>query len=99
MDQWFETAAFAVPTPARLGTCGRNTLYGPGLVNFDLSLARNFDYFGEGRSLEFRWETFNMFNTPYFGLPDRNRSSGSFMRIGNLSGDPRVMQFAFKFYF
>jgi outer membrane receptor protein involved in Fe transport len=99
VDRWFDTAAYAVPTPARLGTCGRNTLTGPGLVNFDFALARAFEYFGENRRLEFRWEMFNMFNTPQFGLPGNNRSSGDVGRISSLAGDPRVMQFALKFYF
>ncbi len=99
VDRWFDTSAYAVPTPARLGSCGRNTLDGPGLVNFDFSLARAFEYFGEGRRLEFRWELFNLFNTPQFGLPSNNLSSGDVGRISSLAGDPRVMQFALKFVF
>ena len=86
-----------MPTPARLGTCGRNTLRGPNLTNFDASLARTFNYFGEDRALEFRWEVFNVFNTPQFGLPDRNLSGTAAGRISSLAGDPRVMQFALKF--
>ncbi len=99
VDHWFDPNAYAVPTPARLGNCGRNTLDGPGLVNFDFSLARSFNYFGEGRSLEFRWEIFNIFNHAQFGLPERNRASSAVGRISTLAGDPRVMQFALKFYF
>jgi len=99
IDRWFDPTAYAVPSPARLGTCGRNTLYGPGSVNFDFGLARSFDYFGENRRLEFRWEMFNIFNTPQFGLPERNRSSSGVGRISSLSGDARVMQFALKFYY
>ena len=49
------------------------------------------EYFGEGRRLEFRWEMFNMFNTPQFDLPERNRSSSAVGRISTLAGDPRVM--------
>jgi len=99
-DRWFDQSAYALPTPPRvLGTCGRNTLDGPGAVNFDLSLNRNFPYFGEGHNLEFRWEIFNLFNTPQFGLPDNNRNSGAFGTIQRLGGDPRVMQFALKFYY
>jgi outer membrane receptor protein involved in Fe transport len=99
IDRWFDTTAYAVPTPARLGTCGRNTLRGPNLTNFDASLARTFDYFGEDRALELRWEVFNVFNTPQFGLPDRNLSGTAAGRISSLAGDPRVMQFALKFNF
>lgn len=99
VDRWFDASSYSVPTPARLGNCGRNTLDGPGLVNFDFALARSFEYFGENRRLEFRWEMFNMFNTPQFGLPERNRSSSAVGRISTLAGDPRVMQFALKFYY
>ncbi|MCA1604375.1 MAG: TonB-dependent receptor, partial [Acidobacteria bacterium] len=100
IDRWFDTTAYAQPTPQnRLGTCGRNTLRGPGIVNFDFALARTFNYFGEGRGLELRWEMFNMFNTPQFGLPERNISSNSRGVITSLAGDPRVMQFALKFKF
>ena len=99
IDRWFDPTAYAQPTPARLGTCGRNTLRGPNLTNFDASLVRTFDYFGEDRELEFRWEVFNVLNTPQFGLPDRNVSGTAAGRISALAGDPRVMQFALKFNF
>jgi hypothetical protein len=108
IDRWFDSTAFATPTAlnpttgtvqARLGNCGRNTLRGPGITNFDFSLARSFAYFGEGRDLEVRLEVFNMFNTPQFGLPERNINSGSVGRITSLAGDPRVMQLAMKFNF
>lgn len=99
VDRWFDANGYSVPTPARLGNCGRNTLDGPGLVNFDFALARSFEYFGENRRLEFRWEMFNMFNSAQFGLPERNRSSSAVGRISTLAGDPRVMQFALKFYY
>jgi outer membrane receptor protein involved in Fe transport len=99
-DRWFDQAAFAPPPEPRvLGNCGRNILDGPGAVNFDFALARTFPYFGEGRSLEFRWEVFNAFNTPQFGLPDNNRASGAFGTISRLAGDARLMQFALKFYY
>jgi carboxypeptidase family protein/TonB-dependent receptor-like protein len=108
IDRWFDPTAFATPSALsptagtvqpRLGNCGRNTLRGPGITNFDISLARSFAYFGEGRDLEIRWEVFNMFNTPQFGLPERNINSGAVGRITSLAGDPRVMQLALKFNF
>src|SRR6266496_1510749 len=108
IDRWFDPSAYATPTALnpttgtvqpRLGNCGRNTLRGPGLTNFDMALARTFNYFGEGRSLEIRWEMFNMFNTPQFGLPERNINSSAVGRITALAGDPRLMQFAARFSF
>lgn len=112
IDRWFDAvpgSSYSAPTAAnptknnaveaRLGNCGRNTLRGPDYINFDMGLARTFDYFGEGRRLEFRWEMFNMFNTPQFGLPQNDISNGAAGRISSLAGDPRVMQFALKFVF
>jgi hypothetical protein len=112
IDRWFDAtpgSSYAVPTAAnptknnaveaRLGNCGRNTLRGPDYINFDFGLGRTFDYFGEGRRLELRWEMFNMFNTPQFGLPQNDVSNSAAGRISTLSGDPRVMQFALKFVF
>jgi len=99
VDKWFDTSRFATPS-GRLGTCGRNQdLRGPGMSDVDFALSRIFSYFGEGRSLEFRWETFNLLNTAYFGLPTNNVNSGSFGKITSLAGDPRVMQFALRFAF
>jgi len=108
IDRWFDATAYATPmalnpttntVQPRLGNCGRNTLRGPGLTSFDIALARTFEGFGEGRSLEIRWEMFNMFNTPQFGLPERNINSSAVGRITALAGDPRLMQFAARFSF
>jgi hypothetical protein len=109
IDRWFDPTAYAVPSApnptknntveARLGTCGRNTLRGPGYNDFSFNLAREFNYFGEGRHLEFRWEVFNAFNSPQFGLPTGICLSGTAGVISTLSGDPRVMQFALRFVF
>jgi len=114
IDRWFDTSAYAVPTApnptkldskgnpvieGRLGNCGRNTVRGPDYINFDFALGRSFNYFGEGRRLEIRWEMFNVFNTPQFGFPERNISSSAAARITSLAGDPRLMQFAMKFIF
>ena len=109
IDRWYDVTAYATPTAAnptknnavegRTGSCGRNTLRGPGYTTFDFGVARSFDYFGEGRRLELRWEAFNIFNIASFALPERNINSSAAGRITALSGDPRVMQFALKFVF
>ena len=103
IDRWFDAGAFVAPkTPngqPTFGNAGRGILIGPGLTNFDFALARNFN-FTESKWLEFRWETFNLSNTPQFGLPATNISSpGSVGKITTLAGDPRVMQFALKLVF
>ncbi len=41
-QQWFNTAAFAIPAPYTFGNAGRNILRGPGLATVDFSLKRAF---------------------------------------------------------
>ncbi len=103
IDHWFDIDAFVAPKTtdglATFGNAGRGILIGPTLTNFDFSIARNFN-FTERARMEFRWETFNLANTPQFGLPASNISSrGNAGRITTLAGDPRVMQFALKLVF
>jgi len=50
-------------------------------------------------NLQFRWEVFNIANTPLFGQPSNNFSSSAAGSITSLSGDPRVMQFALRLSF
>jgi hypothetical protein len=77
-DRYWDINAFALP-PATFdstgkqltgqrGNLGRNTLIGPGLVNFDLALAKTFAI-DERRKFEFRGEMFNLPNHPNFAIP------------------------------
>ena len=50
------------------GNLGRNTLIGPSLVNFDLSVMKVFPV-DEARRFEFRAEMFNLPNHPNFNVP------------------------------
>lgn len=67
-ERWFDLSQF---TPSRIGffgTVGRGTVTSPGLATVDLSIFKNFQI-GTGR-LQFRVETFNLFNRTNFGTPD-----------------------------
>lgn len=64
----FNINAFTPPKPGVLGNAGRNILNGPAALNWDFSLFKNFNA-GEGRSVQFRAEMFNVFNTPQFNNP------------------------------
>jgi hypothetical protein len=76
----------------------RNSLRGPHTNVFDFALLREFKL-SERSNLEFRWEVFNLFNTPQFGNPSTDFSSSSAGSITSLAGDPRVMQFALRISF
>ncbi len=78
--QWYDRSDFRVPASGRFGTCGANTLRGPGVVNLDMGLDRKWRL-GEQSELKFRVESFNVANTPHHTIADSNRNinSGGFM--------------------
>ena len=97
-QEWFNTAAFAVPAPFTYGNLGRNVMRADGVGNFDLSFFRDFRI-REGTKLQFRAEMFNAFNTPVYGTPDRNILSGTFGQVTSIANTPRQIQMALKFLF
>lgn len=92
--------AFALPALYTYGNTPRNFLRGPGTVNMDWSLFKNFN-FTERTKLQFRWETFNSFNHPNFTNPNSTVVPGSavFGNITATSTNMRQMQMALKLLF
>ncbi|MGA8088855.1 MAG: carboxypeptidase regulatory-like domain-containing protein [Terracidiphilus sp.] len=90
--------AFAITDVGTVGNVGRNSLRGPHTDVFDAALMREFPI-RESWNVEARWEVFNVANTPLFGQPNGNITSGGVASITSLSGDPRVMQFALRLSF
>jgi hypothetical protein len=64
-------AAFAAPQGLTFGNAGRNFLNNPHRINSDLSLIKTFKI-TEGSILEFRAETFNIFNHTQFRIFNPN---------------------------
>ena len=92
-EQFFDTSSFAKPTgDARFGTTGRNLLRGPGRVNLDLSLFRDFPV-SERFNVQFRAEAFNLSNTPYFNNPSGIVTSGNFGVITSADNTQRTIRF------
>jgi hypothetical protein len=97
LQQWFNTSAFVAPAFGTFGNAGVGTITAPGLVNFDISLARAFR-FTETKALQFRLETFNTFNHPNFLPPNVIVNSPTFGTI-SAANAPRDIQLALKFIF
>jgi len=97
--QWFNTACFANPPAGvnRVGNAGRNTILGPSTTRFDATLAKNIRL-SESRSIQLRWEVFNIFNHTNFTTLSLNVTSSNY---GSVTGvrDPRNMQLGVKFIF
>lgn len=96
--------AFAVPV-GHYGTLGRNALRGPGAVNFDTSLFKDFSL-TERQKVQFRAELFNVFNHPQFSnpnaalnnLPFFGQSTGTVSTIEGFDTH-RQIQFALRYSF
>lgn len=67
---WFNTSAFAPPAKWTYGNAPRNSLYGPGSGNWDISLMKTFFFKGEeGLRLQVRTDWFDAFNHFNLGNP------------------------------
>lgn len=94
--RWFNTAAFR-PAATPYGTAGRGIVYGPGLQNWDFTVAKSF-LLRERIRLQFRTEFFNAFNNVNYDAPQMNVSSGTFGVITSaLPG--RSIQLGLKLYY
>ena len=105
--QWFRTEAFVNPTlmtPGVFGNSGRNILIGPGFQQWDLSLLKNFRIM-ETRNLQFRAESFNLFNHTNFTainttvrFDNNGNATGGFGAVTS-SGPGRVLSLGLKLIF
>ena len=98
LQQWFSPAAFGTPAIYTYGNLGRDTLFGPGRTNWDMSLFKNFVIHEQTR-FEFRAEAFNVFNHPQFGLPNPNIGNAQAGAITSTVGNPRQLQMGLRFQF
>ncbi len=99
--QWYNPSAFAQPATGRFGTCGTDNVWGPGLINLDTGLARNFPI-TERIQLKFRVEMFNTANTPHHANPTNSINSSTFMQALGIANtgrdgiDQRTTQFSMR---
>ena len=80
IQQWFNTAAFVLQPTITYGNAVRNSITGPGIFNFDMSILRNFTL-GGSKSLQFRLEAFNTFNQPVWNDPNTAVTSAQYGNI------------------
>jgi len=97
---YFNTSLFTINQLGTPGSASRRSFYGPGILNFDIALLKSFQL-TESKALQFRMETFNIFNhAQFFGPAAVNADFGT-----NLFGQvvktapPRLVQLALKFTF
>ena len=102
---FFETAAFGQPVPNMFGNVARNSVRGPELFNYDVSMFRSYSL-TEGSKIEFRTEYYNVTNSSQFTNPIGNLNSEDFGRITSTIansqgrfGSGRRLNFALRLIF
>ena len=98
-EGWFNTAAFALPAAGQLGTAGRNTITGPGMVNFNMSLGRFFTFSREkNMRARFSINANNIFNHPNYTNVASNINAENFGWVTGVSA-LRAITLALRFNF
>ena len=97
INQWFNPAAFAIPTNYNYGNVARNSLIGPDNINFDMTAAKRIPL--ERADLQFRAELFNIFNHSQFAIPASTIGSAGVGTITATSHPARQVQFVLKLQF
>jgi hypothetical protein len=102
-DQWFNPGAFQLARQGTFGNVSRGALRGPHLFDFDTSLFKKFRI-TERWNLQFRAETFNIFNHANFAVPNEvvftgTSFSSSAGQVTYTSTSSRQLQFAMKLLF
>jgi len=96
---WFSPSDFASPPLGQFNSGTQRTICcGPGLNNTDFSVHKLI-HVTETKYFQFRAEIFNIANHTQFNNPDGNLGDGSLFGRITSARDPRLVQFALKFFF
>jgi Carboxypeptidase regulatory-like domain len=96
--EWINVSSFQYPALDTFGDLGRDSLRSDWYKNLDLSIFRQFPITERFR-MEFRFETFNLTNTPVWAIPVTSLESPSFGSVTTTANTARQLQFGLKLYF
>jgi hypothetical protein len=103
---FFNTCAFQDPAFGSFGDVTLNTVNGPGVKNWDVSVLKTIPA-GESRRFELRGEFYNVLNHPNFLFaapgPQNSNNATTFgstnFGVVTAARDPRLIQIGLKFYY
>jgi hypothetical protein len=99
VQRWFDTSCFVAQAQNTYGNTGTNTVRGPGLMSWDMSVFKSFQPV-QGHQLQIRIEAFNIFNRANFANPDAALGAATFGVISSTGNNlSRNVQFAVKYLF
>ena len=95
--EWFNVSDFTAPPAGYFGNAGSGVILGPGLIDFDMALYKDF-HITERNVMQFRGELFNIFNHPNFTAISLNYGTPNFGQL-TAAADPRIAEFALRYQF
>jgi len=104
--QMFNPTVFARPARGDAGNIGSGIVRGPGINNWDVTLFKNFPLKSDVRSVQFRWEFYNLANhTQFSGMNTTatfnaaGQQTNSSLGQATAARPARVMQVSLRFRF
>ena len=97
-NEWFNTAAFALPAFGTRGNGNRHALYAQSVTSWNASLYKRW-FFQEQKYVELRGEAFNLPNSHHFNAPGTGFGTSSFGKISSTSDGGRSLQVGLKLHF
>jgi hypothetical protein len=94
---FFNPSAFTIPSGS-FGNFGKDALHNEAFFNMDFSLVKTIPI-GERRSVQLRFEGFNVFNFQILGTPATTIGLATAGQITSVASTPRQLQLAAKFTF
>lgn len=94
---WFNTSAFTKPSAGYYGNAPIGEIVGPGMIDFDMALYKDFPIFGEHK-LQFRGESFNVFNHTNFNGVSAAVGKSTYGQVTS-ARDPRIFEVALRYGF
>lgn len=97
---WFTTSCFSAPNTFGFGSEARTdpNIRTAGIANYDFTLFKN-TRINERFALQFRAESFNLFNRVQFGIPGNTLGSATFGIISSQLNNPRLLQVSMRLTF
>lgn len=100
---WYNPAAYSIPTCCRFGYASIGSLRGPGLINADWSMQKDFTFASflnrEATRVRIGVDSFNTWNYRNLGLPNASVDQASAGHITALQAPMRRLQIGAHIYF
>jgi hypothetical protein len=96
--EWFNPAGFSAPAQLAFGTAQEGAIRGPGRINFNLSMFKNFRLWNESSNLRFGAEFYNALNHTQFHDVNTSFGNSAFGQVVD-TYDPRTIELSLKLRF